>query len=82
MDALGYSADDIDRICSHSNERKSSARQASEYCDKSYALIYLRRHPEVKHFLVMEVGVKSFTLLEETCGWHKRLYADKVGAQG
>ncbi len=49
---------------------------------QAYVVLYLARYPQVRDVLVVETGLKSFTIVEVEYGIEKQVYVDKHGAEG
>ncbi len=49
---------------------------------QAYVVLYLARYPQVRDVLVVETGLKSFTIVDVEYGIEKQVYVDKHGAEG
>ena len=69
-------------IANHCNDKKMSAKNAEEDCDRVFLCIYLQTHPIETTGVVIGVGEKSFTIYVEKFGLEKRLFLTKLGLRG
>ena len=77
-DKFELSADAINVICTHCNEKRMASKQAQERCDRVFLALYVRAHPLSGEMgVVLSVGVSSFTVFVPSLGVSALLYLEE-----